>query len=1288
MAESAGGAAAIEDVFPLTGLQEGMFAEYQAYLDDMSGTSTVPPYNEQFVCTLEGRLDPVLFEGAWNDLATRHPMLRTAFTAAPGKGLVQVVLVNRPISFAFADILGCADIEKFWMVRAYDERRKVFDLARDTLVRVCLLRTGEARYRLIVTFHHLIADAWCGPVLVADLMAIYAKAIGHDDPLSPPPRSRFSDFSRSQAKQRGAANAAFWLDYLDGMDELAPLPFRDKGAAPGEFDQAAHVLPPVTVRAMAALARHLEIPVSAILHAIWGWVLARLTDRDDVLFATVRANRPADLPDIERVIGMFIATVPLRVNLTRVDSLGALFQQVHRDLQATAIWSAAPLTETLAAGGLSASQIDHTMIGRNDLLAGGDETSLEFPRAGLSLTEFHAESWDHYDFQIGFSHGQETRFEAKFRCDRFNPADVARLLAIMVDALEVAVWMPDADPKSVRIFNDVSLAGSFLVGPVTTKPDLMPAAIEAALAACGEKTVTVDDNEILSGTELVRSVVATARLLANVYGIQSSDNVAILAAPGNDIIIGILAVWRLGATFVPVGADWPARRIAFCLADCSAKLILAPQSWNPGTEVVCPRFAVGRFGVDADIAAPPPVLPDIAYIIYTSGSTGEPKGVRVGMDALSNYCDHAIKTFGLGPDDAALQVSSPAFDLGYTTLFPLLLAGGTLNWIDHDRLVDPLEVVESMAVRRVTVLKCTPSYLRLMLSTPRLDELSRLTDWRLLVLGGEGFDGGDLDLLGTYCPWLRVVNHYGPTEATIGCAMAALGDVMTASRLGKQIIGTPVANSRAFIRDRNGSDLPRGAIGELVVEGAALARGYVDGAPGGFYQNGVKRYYRSGDRARITGDGFLEYLGRADDMVKIRGFRVSPMETEAAIRQLPEIDDVAVVVDRRDGDDRVSLLAFVQTSLGELQPADLRLRLAANLLPAQIPSRFQFVSRLVINENGKIDRAAMLRHSVAPDSEITAGTGPSTATERRLAKIWARVLKVDTVAATDDFFALGGHSLRALEVGAEVRREFNEILSVKTFFAHPVLSDLARRIDLGAISEGAVIPLRRHADGARMLCMPPALGTASLYKALVDTMALDIGVDGVDCPDMDVSVPTLEALVEQMLRGLPDGGSGYDCLLGWSFGASLAIEMARRLEQRGQAVKLLLLDGMPCQIADPAISGEFEGFEVLAQRRYWSGVMNTLRRTMTDDQIVGLERMAGRNKSLWENYKVCVPINADILAVEARRPKSATKGMAGLAQITHGKVRVVPTSGDHYSMFHPPHLHEWIVEAKIFLSGE
>jgi surfactin synthase thioesterase subunit len=187
---------------------------------------------------------------------------------------------------------------------------------------------------------------------------------------------------------------------------------------------------------------------------------------------------------------------------------------------------------------------------------------------------------------------------------------------------------------------------------------------------------------------------------------------------------------------------------------------------------------------------------------------------------------------------------------------------------------------------------------------------------------------------------------------------------------------------------------------------------------------------------------------------------------------------------------------------------------------------------------------------------------------------------------------------------------------------------------------------------------------------------------------MDVSVPTLEALVEKMLRGLPDGGSGYDCLLGWSFGASLAIEMARRLEQRGQAVKLLLLDGMPCQIADPAISGEFEGFEVLAQRRYWSGVMNTLRRTMTDDQIVGLERMAGRNKSLWENYKVCVPINADILAVEARRPKSATKGMASLAQITHGKVRVVPTSGDHYSMFHPPHLHEWIVEAKIFLSGE
>jgi len=1279
------GASAIEGIFPLTGLQEGIYFEYLAHLNAPRNSTELPPYNEQFICTIRGDLDPAILERAWNDLAARHSALRTAFTQAPGKGLLQIVLKARPVSFVFNNISENGDIEETCRTIAREYRSRPFDLARESLLRVCLLRTATANHRLIFTFHHLIADAWCGPILFEDLMALYASACGKDAALAPPPRSQFGDFARAQAKIRGPANLAFWRDYLDGMDEISALPFHDTNAAPGEFNTATHTLTPAAVARLGTLADRLGVPVTAILHAIWGWVLARLTDRGDILLAVVRANRPAELPDIERVIGMFIATVPLRINLAAANSLEEFFQRVHKDLQETAIRSAAPLAEILGAVGLDAGRIDHTVIGRNDILAGGDETSLDFPKAGLLLTDFVANSWDHYDFQIGFSHGRETRFEAKFREGRFDPVHVGQLLSIMGDALDLAVHQPSADPKIAKIFNKAHLAEAVLSGPRTEQIQDLLFKVVQMIAGKGASPVTVDDDETLSGAALLEAATATAHALSENHQVVPGDRVAILAEPGNDVIVGILAIWRLGATFVPFGADWPHQRVASVLADCGAKVILAPDSWQAGPEMVCPRLRALRLANGVTIN---PVTPDIAYIIYTSGSTGQPKGVKVGLEALSNYCGHAMATLGFGLEDAALQVSSPAFDLGYTTLFPVLLAGGTVNWTAGNRLVDPLAVVETLAARQVTVLKCTPSYLHLILSTPKPEVLSTLTHWRLLVLGGEAFDGGDLELLGEYCPWLQVVNHYGPTEATVGCAMAPLGDVRAASRGDRQIIGTPVANSRAHIRDRNGFDLPRGVVGELVIEGSALARGYVDGQPDGFHQAGDRRFYRTGDRARINEDGRLEYLGRADDMVKIRGFRVSPLETEIAIKQLPEVDDAAVVIERPEDGSGARLLAFVQPGVDSLEPRNVRARLAATLLSAQIPTRFHFVSRLVINQNGKVDRAAMLQHANLASNDKADHQPPSTATETKLAAIWARILKVEEISAADDFFAMGGHSLRALEVAAEIRREFKLDVSIKTFFKYPVLSGLARSLDLDSSPESAIIPLRRHPDGARILCLPPALGMGSVYKELIDTMALDTGVDAMDCPDADTNLESLEAMVAHMLDNLPDGGVGYDCLLGWSFGACLAIEMARQLEQRGQTVGLILLDGGPRQIF---VSAGYDGVAAMSQKRYWSRVLEILKRTMTAAQLTGLEDTAARNKALWERYEVGLGLNADIFAVEAQTPRTIEArqgGMAGLKEFTQGQVQVIATTGDHYSMFHPPHLHQWICHAQIFIENK
>nr|WP_320012249.1 AMP-binding protein [uncultured Desulfobulbus sp.] len=1281
--------AAIEDIFPLTGLQEGIYTEYKLHIESTGSTDSPPVYNEQFSCTVDGTLQPDHFQGAWNALAKRHPMLRTAFTEIPGKGPRQVVLKTRPLRFFSQNLTGCSDKEKICAERARSDRQAPFDLAREPLVRISLLQTASTKYRLIVTLHHLIFDAWCTPLLLEDLMALYAHAMGQANELHPPPRTQFGDVIRAQNDRRGGANTAFWRDYLAGVEGMSPLPYLNKNAPPGGYDRAARLIDPATMQALTQLSGKLSIPTTSILHALWGWVLARLQDRSEVLLSVVRANRPAEFPDIDRVIGMFISTVLLRVDIGEAKSIEALFGQVHEDLQKTAVWSAASLAEMLLAGNINAGHIDHTIIGRTALLSGEDTEQLSFPSVGLCLANFHFESWDHYDFQIGFSLGSEAYFEAKFRHGRFQPRDIAKLLEMLNSALQLAVATPNLDPNTAPIFPSAVLATATLKGPRAKSIVPLPSLLTNILAGNGTRTITVDAHSALSATALEKAVNATAVMLTHTHNIGEGDHVGILVEPGNDVLIGILAAWRIGASFVPIAPDWPAERAAFALTDSRVKCLLTPALRPEQTTYPCPQGAI-RYNQENCTSSPPePITPDIAYIIYTSGSTGRPKGVAVGMEALSNYCHHAVNVLGLQATDAALQVSSPAFDLGYTTLFPILLAGGTLHWTQQHILVDPFRVIETMATRQVTTLKCTPSYLRLLLSSPELHALSSLHHWRLLILGGEMFDRRDLGLLSLYCPWLQVVNHYGPTETTIGCAMMSLGQVKEVSKISGQYIGTPVANTSVHIRDRHGSPVPQGIEGELVVEGRAAARGYINGGTGGFTHTDKTTTYRTGDRARITEHGQLEYLGRSDDMIKIRGFRVNAGETEAALRQVPGVDDAVVVFDRQSATTEAQLLAFVQSAAAELQPADIKKQLSSRLLPAQIPAQLFFVHRLLIKENGKPDREAMLRSAINRSRETFSNIPPQTSTEQRLAAIWQRVLKVERIGRDDDFFALGGNSLRALQVAAEVRREFDSALTIQTFFEYPTLLDLARRIDTGPLQERSYTVLCRNQECASVLCLPPALGVASVYKELLDAMNLDLGVDGIDCPGLtDGSLaPSLENMVEQMLAVLPDQGMQYQVLLGWSFGATLAVEMARQLEEKGRIPSLLLFDGAPRQAETAQQPLFFEGLSALTNRRYWSQVITILRRTMSVAQFAHLESIAYNNKFLWNRYEARFHLHGDILAFLTQTSQaSADKGIQkGLESLTRGSCTVITVSGDHYSMFHPQHRAHWLNSARTFM---
>ncbi|WP_156178143.1 AMP-binding protein [Puniceibacterium sp. IMCC21224] len=1243
----------LQSLHLMTGLQESLFA-FEA---DSGSDKRQSAYIEQFTCKLIGRVDVVALSQAWQDLSDRHTSLRTAFVRTREGKAIQAVLTAR------APDVRCIEpgAERSVVAVAQAERSARFDLARDSLLRVVLAPEPGGSCAMIVTFHHIILDAWSAPTLIDDLMALYARGIGQGAEPSTPARTTTGALADSQKARRGAAGKAYWHSVLHGAT-IAALPVLDATGSPGAKSAVIRLLPEqLGARIHSFSSRHGVTP-SAVLHAIWGAVLARLSDQDDAVFASVMANRSHDLPEIDRAVGLFAATLPVRVDLSQDKGFAQLCKDVQAQLRDAPLWSALPLADILAAGGLRADHLDHTMIGRPAALAWGQADCLEFPQAGLTIGEYSAQSWDHYDFQIGFSLGDAPYLEARHDVNRVPLDRVEMLLSLTLDLLGRLLSRPSDAIVSVPLC--ISDALSSRITGTAAAPALSVAEMIAQHDPTSE--VVGDASNTLDRAALMTEVAQTALALAE-QGVRTGDRVAIAAVQGNTFVVQALACWQLGAGFVPVNPAWPVLRQQQIIDAARPRLTLGLPDRQLSQDPV-------RDASDAASAG-------LAYCIFTSGSTGAPKGVAVPQEALANYCQSVGHTFGFTAQDRALQVTSPAFDLGYTTAFGVLAAGGAVFWLGAEAAVDPDLVLRAMAERGITVMKTTPAFLHLLLSAPDLSRFAALTQWRLLILGGESPDPDQIARLAALCPWLQLACHYGPTEATIGCAMTAPRPIGIWIEQDAHDLGMPVAGSEIRIVDRFGDILPRGVRGEIAVGGAALARGYLSPAPqGGFTRIGGQRFYRTGDLGLITADGTLRFAGRRDGIGKIRGHRIDPEEIRLALLRDAQIDEAAVAI--RGQGAAAQLVAFVKTRDGSRDPARLRAGLAQYLPGVQIPQRFVFLSRLLMTENGKTDTTAMLAGLGDLPDRLSAGSPPDTTTERHLARIWAQVLGLNTVAGDDDFFLLGGHSLRAIEVSSLMEQETGQRLPLRWFTDAPVLSDLAARIDAAQAagtahpsqSAAALMRLWGQDDAAQMLCFPGLMGSSSIYREWLSTLAPGYSVDGIDdFPAFD-SAPDIPATVRWILEQAPDAGRGYQVLLGWSVGADLAYEAAKQLAAHGVSPLVILLDRLP---GEPQLMQD-SGQTPLESRRYWSQVMRTLRGALPEAVVAQYETQFVQRLAKQGAYVPTIPIKNRVVGVLATPDGVVVqRRLDQMAALSRGENSVLSCGADHFSLFHPPHVAEW-----------
>ncbi|WP_225811812.1 non-ribosomal peptide synthetase [Streptomyces spinosus] len=1089
----------ISAVLPLSPLQQGLL-----FLSSYDSAAT-DHYVLQFTADIEGDGTDLerRLRAASAALLRRHPNLRACFRNRRNGEPVQIVLREDDVTpeWAVHDLTRLPAGERSAAADrlAREDRGRRIDPARPPLMRFGLIRLGEHSHRLVWTVHHILVDGWSLPLAVRELALLAGRS---GEPPAPAPFSSYLAWLGT--RDRDAARGA-WADLLRGLDgpvRVAP-DATDAGEPPVEAEA---VLPREHTGALLAWSRAQGITLNSVVQGCWALLLGRLTGRDDVVFGAVTSGRPAEVPDVESMIGLFANTLPVRADVRPGRPAGELFRDLARQQVAMMPHEHLPLAEVQAACGVQGELFDTVLAFQNYPL---DEEELHRGTGGtVSAARVHAAT--HYPLHLTVLPGESLGLRLSYRASALGEGTEAarRLLDRLVRTLAEAAATPDAplarlgalDPaEHHRILTQWSTTrtpagpaatttpapGSpAAAGPVGTVASGVPGttlpARFAVQAARTPDAVAVTDHtgERLTYRELDERSSRLAHLIA-ARGAGPEDFVAVALPRGAELIVAVLAVLKAGAAYLPLEPAHPAERIAHTLRDARPALLLT----TTGTALPAPADTPGPVRVDldtdataAETAAHPATAPEPAaltpdhpaYVIYTSGSTGRPKGVVVPHRNVLRLLDTTDGWFGFGPDDVWTLFHSIAFDFTVWELWGALLYGGRLVVVPHDVARSPDAFLDLLAAERVTVLNQTPSaFYQLM----RADaDRPRQLALRHVVFGGEALDLGRLtDWYARHPDTPRLVNMYGITETTVHVSYQELDRDLAAAGRGS-VIGRGIPDLRVYVLDSALRPVPAGVPGELYVAGPGLARGYL-GRPaltaGRFvacpYGEPGARMYRTGDLGRWRSDGTLEYLGRTDDQVQLRGFRIELGEIATVLGRHPRLAEVAVVArEDRPGDPRLVAYAVPHDPDGgpsdrELT-AELRAFAAERLPDHMVPAAVVRLPALPLTANGKLDRRAL----PAP-VYTTSDRAPRTREEAVLCSVFAAVLGLGRVGVDDDFFALGGHSLLATRVVNRVRAELDARLELRDLFEAPSPAALAARLNGAAPGRPALTPRPRPA---------------------------------------------------------------------------------------------------------------------------------------------------------------------------------------------------------------------------------
>ena len=1024
-----------------------------------------PTYNIPWALWLDGALDVSALQQAWDAALVRHEALRTTFRNESGMP-VQVVNDELPadaLLVASVEELAASEREPTALAMIHDLARAPFDLATGPLVRTALIRLSPESHVLAVVIHHIVADGWSFRILFEELSADYEAIRRGGSPVTAEPPIQYVDFAIWQvehAAEGGYTTAdRFWRAELAGAPSALPLPTD----APYPASQT-HPGQAVSTTIDGGLADQLRQLAAehgttrfAVLLAAYSVVLARLTGSDDLLIAVPMAARVKR--ETESVIGLFMNTVVIRVQVDRDGTLGDLLRSVHAATARAMEHQDLPFARVVE---LVKPDRDPARLPLVQVMFAMEEWWAVTDRGGLRWRPEIVENGT-AKFEIGLTitdgpAGPHVRIN--YNAALFESASVERLAGNLLAVLAQMAATPAARTSDLFVLAEReaavlaqwnATAKPSPTGDDTTLRDLF----EQQARRTPDAIAVVGDQGKLSYVQLDSAAdVIAQRLIA--AGAASESVVAVLAEHSAQLVTALVGVVKTGAAFLPLDPEYPPERLAYMLADSGAQIVLAQRHIGD----LLPESGPPVLYLDEDPTAWPvratdyqrPVLhlDNAAYLIYTSGSTGRPKGVINTHRGLLNRLAWMRSTLPFDATDVLLQKASVSFDVSVWEFFLPLTAGATLAMARPGGHRDPGYLREAIASFGVTVLYFVPSMLYSFLADTEPgddDPRATLATLRHIVCGGEELPVTLARRCLEMLPWVNIQITYGPAEASISVTTwrATLATLAGRSRVP---IGGPGSNVRVHILDNQLRPVPIGAVGELFLGGVQVGRGYHRRSaltaqrfvPDPFGPAG-SRLYATGDHGRWRSDGTIEFMGRVDGQIKLRGMRIELGEIEVALREQPGVSDAAVAVREISPDDK-RLVGYIA---GAAAPdvATLRTALAARLPDHMVPTAFVVLDALPRTGSGKIDRRAF------PEPDWGAVTGqapvaPRTPAEARLAAIFAEVLSLPApVGVNDSFFALGGHSLTAARLVARIRAICGVDLPLRTLFADPTVAGVA-----------------------------------------------------------------------------------------------------------------------------------------------------------------------------------------------------------------------------------------------------